>query len=265
MNAVESLEKQIEDIAASKRNSFSRNILASYKDDLADQENPISASVAPYAQSQQKDLSKELAYYLLTYPRLNIHAIDEKNGPIPFASLEEIYGENVFVLQHLERKKSLMLLLEDIKTFSESFGKDKQSAVLSVFKSTWHFTAYELGDMRLIGNRNSYLDFGFLKSAMTLRKTYGIQDLLSVGFSMFDEYKKMPGSLYGVKEKLQDLLTSCRMIFSLDSPELSTITMMGPHTLALKGHTKIVESRFVGKIKLASKIFEACNRDRLQA
>ena len=244
-----------------KRNSFSRNLLISYKDELTDPDWYQQRTISKITRRvSDNDISEELAYFLFVYETLNIHAIDEKESPVPFSVLESIYGDNVFVLQNLAIKKSLALLIEDVSMMSAGFAGAKQSAIVNVFKSTWNFTARELGDINLPGNRNSYLDFGHLKSAMTLRKTYGIQDLLEVGFQIFDAYKQKKAQNYGIRDEFKEIITSCRIIFNLENPNLSTITLMGPSTLTLQGKTKMIsEDSFVNKIRSAITIFNACN------
>lgn len=253
---LELFEKTLE----KKRNSFSRNLLLSYKNELTDpewyQERMVSRATRRVS---EPDLSEELAYYLFVYEALNIHAIDEKESPVPFIDLESVYRENVFVLQRLAIKNSIALLIEDVSLMSAAFAGAKQNAIVNVFKSTWNYTAKELGDINLECNRNSYLDFGYMKSAMTLRKTYGIQDLLAVGFLIFEAYKKKRIETYGLRNCYKEILTSCRIIFNLENPTLSTITLMGPNTLTLQGKTKIIEEQdFVDKIVFALKIFEIC-------
>lgn len=232
-----------EKVLALKKNSFSRNLLLSYEEDVKNiRWNP--------KRFVWKDTSFELAEFLYQYPFLNVHAIDEGEAPIPFSALEEIYGDYVFVLQYLKKKNSLMLLLKKITQESLAHGTtfSQDEAIVDVFRSSWNYGLSQSAD--------SYLDFGFVKSAMSLRKTYGIQDLLEVGLSVFrtcrqNEYKELaPFSDYGC--------SSCRFLFSIDHLEISTIALHPFKRLILQGKTKIVPESFLDKIRLALKIFSVC-------
>lgn len=253
-------------VLALKKNSFSRNLLLSYENELRElvlsKWNPLNVNYATQYRLATQDKTLELAVFLYEYPFLDIHAIDEKEAPVPFSVLEEIYGENVFVLQRLEKKNSLMLLIEDIRQIESATQQTKykrDAAVAQVFASTWNYSSREFkGDLN--ANSMSYLDFGFLKNAMTLRKTYGIQDLLEIGFQIFSAYRNKKNENYGLRSEFKDLLSSCRIVFNVEHPELSTVTLMGGNTLTLQGKTKIIEEKdFVDKISFAIKIFNACN------
>lgn len=279
MDGVESLEKQIEDIAASKRNSFSRNVLRSYRSSILEylsskaSEKRIEwfrkTSFTYYGQ----DISESLACILWTYKNLTVHAIDEGEAPVPFSVLENIYKDAVFVLQYLKEKRALALQIEDVKQdyYKQPDGSlctdssSLQRKFLEAFQYSWNYTKFDVSATYTANHiKQSYLDFGFLKSAMSLRKTYGIQDLLEIGFQIFEDSKKRNLDAAKAAGIVPPSMSACRIVFNIEHPDLSTITLSNPNTmLTLQGKTKVVHKGFTSKIALAIKICETCNVDRI--
>ena len=246
MNIEEFTGCSIEDLIARKRNSFSRNIVLQNSDIRTHKE-------LAYLAFESK--SNQVIEYLFAYKNLTIHAIDEKQSPIPFKILEETYKNAVFSLQYLKLKNSYVLTL-----FKNS---ENESDFTTFFNRTYFSRKKSLKDNYVINNySDSFLDFGHVKCAMSLSKSYGIQDLLDVAWNRLlqcanieDIVSKKDGKIWFYSVK------AARFIFSVEHPELSTITLFGDNDLQLVGKTQIMKDG-IGKIAAALEVLKRFNVNR---
>lgn len=220
------IECTIDELLAVKRNSFSRNLIKQHSD-LQFHEDLM--------RLRYEGTTGALASILFVCKNLTIHALDEKESLIPFSFLDSVYGNAVFILQYLNKKKVYALTV---------FRNEKNTEDLQTFFNHTYFS----GSNALKADRNvesfdSLLDFGFIKCAMTLQKTYGIQDLLEVAWQKFNGYRdekylKNQTSVFCASTPAK----SARFIFNVEHPSLSTMTLYADDDLNLFGKTKIIET-----------------------
>lgn len=220
----------LDELLATKRNSFSRNIIEQNKD-LQQHEEILRFNT--------QGITGELSAYLFICKNMTIHAIDEKQSPVPFSFLENVYENSSFILQHFSYKKAYVLTM-----FRNADGGND---IGSFFVKTYHNGTNTFKSDKGKGFSESFLDFGFVKCAMTLDKTYGIQDLLEVAWQELQKCAKRSDSVKVV-----------RFIFSVDQPRLSTITLYSDDSFILAGRTKIVDSECADKISQALDELSQC-------
>lgn len=214
------IECTIDELLAKKRNSFSRNIVMQNSDIERHEE---------LTRLMQQGSNGELAVYLFVCPNLTIHAIDEKEAPVSFDVLDRIYRNYVFILQYLKRKNAFVLTM-----FKNDKLTDKEN-----FTRFFNKTYFSSLQNKALNTYESFLDFGLVKCAMSIRKDYGIQDLLEIAFRMFDG-----------DSSVWTKYSSVRYVFNIEHPELSTWTLFSDEDLNVYGKTKII-SKNVNQIKAA--------------
>ena len=245
MNIEEFTGCSIEDLIARKRNSFSRNIVLQNSDIRTHKE---------LVHLAFESKSNQVIGYLFAYKNLTIHAIDEKQSPIPFKILEETYKNAVFSLQYLKIKNAYVLTL-----FRNA---ENESDLTPFFNKTYFPGKKDLKENYIVKSLDSFLDFGHVKCAMSLSKSYGIQDLLDVAWNKLlqcanieDIVGKKDGKIWFYSVK------AARFIFSVEHPELSTITLFGDNDLQLVGKTQIMKDE-IDKIAAALEVLKRFDVNR---
>ena len=244
MNIEEFIGCSIEDLIARKRNSFSRNVVLQNSDIRTHKE---------LIHLAFESKSNQVIGYLFAYKNLTIHAIDEKQSPIPFKILEETYKNAVFSLQYLKIKNAYVL------TF---FRNTENESDITTFFNKTYFPGKSLKENYIVKSLDSFLDFGHVKCAMSLSKSYGIQDLLDVAWNRLLQYANVEDI---VAKKNGEIwfypIKAVRFIFSIEHPELSTITLFGDNDLQLVGKTQIIKDG-IGKIAAALEVLKRSNVNR---
>lgn len=241
MKIEEFIECTKDELLAAKRNSFSRSLVKQYSD--------LQFHEELMRLGRNGGTTGALASLLFVCKNLTIHALDEKESLIPFSFLDSVYGNAVFLLQYLKNKNVYALTIfrneentEELQTFfnhtyfsrSDAFKEDRNGAVFE-----------------------SLLDFGLVKCAMTMSKTYGIQDILEVAWQKFNERH-----VFTYHTDFSDTTTNypakaIRFIFNVEHPELSTMTLYADNDLNLFGKTKIIETG-IDKIATALDFLAKC-------
>lgn len=225
MKLEEFLECTVDELLAAKRNSFSRSII---------EQNSGIEDHQELLKLRKEGVNGELTMLLFICKNLTIHAIDEKQSPIPFSFLDGVYGNSVFILQYLPRKKVYALTLFRNTDNGNDFG--------SFFAKT-----YYSGSNALKADRNSeafktFLDFGLMKCAMTMDKRYGIQDLLEVAWEKLLKSVKYDDVVSDKSGKIDFYsVKTARFMFNVEHPNLSTVTLYGDNDLYLAGKTKLID------------------------
>ena len=226
MKIEEFIECTKDELLAAKRNSFSRNIVKQNMD--------IERHEELMRLRREEDTTSHLAAYLFTCKNLTIHAIDEEQTPISFETFNRIYGNAVFLLQYLPKKRAYALTLfrnaDNSNKFTDFFAYSYYSGS-NAFKEDRNGEIFE-----------SILDFGLIKCAMTMSKTYGIQDLLEVAWKKFNEKCLLKYRDGESKIETNYPAKSARFMFNIEHPELSVITLYVDNHLNLFGATKIIDS-----------------------
>ena len=244
MNIEKFIGCSIEDLIARKRNSFSRNVVLQNSDIRTHKE---------LIHLAFENKSNQVIGYLFAYKNLTIHAIDEKQSPIPFKILEETYKNAVFSLQYLKIKNAYVLTL---------FRNTENESDLTPFFNNTYFPGKSLKENYIVKSLDSFLDFGHVKCAMSLSKSYGIQDLLDVAWNRLLQYANVEDI---VAKKNGEIgfypIKAVRFIFSVEHPELSTITLFGDNDLQLVGKTQIMKDG-IGKISAALEVLKRFDVNR---
>ena len=241
MKIEEFIECTKDELLAAKRNSFSRSLVKQYSD--------IQFHEELMRLGRNGGTTGALASLLFVCKNLTIHALDEKESLIPFSFLDSVYGNAVFLLQYLKNKNVYALTI---------FRNEENTEELQTFFNHTYFS----GSNAFKEDRNgaifeSLLDFGLVKCAMTMSKTYGIQDLLEVAWQKFNERH-----IFAYHTDFSDTTTNypakaIRFIFNVEHPELSTMTLYADNDLNLFGKTKIIETG-IDKIAAALDFLEKC-------
>ena len=241
MKIEEFIECTKDELLAAKRNSFSRSLVKQYSD--------IQFHEELMRLGRNGGTTGALASLLFVCKNLTIHALDEKESLIPFSFLDSVYGNAVFLLQYLKNKNVYALTI---------FRNEENTEELQTFFNHTYFS----GSNAFKEDRNgaifeSLLDFGLVKCAMTMSKTYGIQDILEVAWQKFNERH-----IFTYHTDFSDTTTNypakaIRFIFNVEHPELSTMTLYADNDLNLFGKTKIIETG-IDKIAAALDFLEKC-------
>lgn len=216
------IETSFEELLSKKNNSFSRNAVMQNSSWFDRQHEYLFSLV------KQKDTSEYLTLFLFICKNLTIHALNEEKSPISFNRLEEIYRNAVFILEKIERKNAIVVTLFRNSSNENNIGKffDKSYSIGSGNK----ILNSSLSSSESNDKTKNFLDFGFIKCAMSMDKTYGIQNLLELSWQKFAE----------VRDKYASFETA-RFIFNVEKPNLSTITLYDNENLILAGKTKILD------------------------
>ena len=241
MKIEEFIECTKDELLAAKRNSFSRSLVKQYSD--------LQFHEELMRLGRNGGTTGALASLLFVCKNLTIHALDEKESLIPFSFLDSVYGNAVFLLQYLKNKNVYALTI---------FRNEENTEELQTFFNHTYFS----GSNAFKEDRNgavfeSLLDFGLIKCAMTMSKTYGIQDILEVAWQKFNERH-----IFAYHTDFSDTTTNypakaIRFIFNVEHPELSTMTLYADNALNLFGKTKIIETG-IDKIAAALDFLEKC-------
>ena len=234
----------IDELIARKRNSFSRNVVLQYKD-LTTHEELIRLA--------NDTRNNQMIAYLFVCKDLTIHAIDEEQAPVSFKNLEEIYKNAVFILQYLNKKNAYALTM-----FRNEYNENNFA---TFFHRTYFSGSNAMKADRNKGSFDSFLDFGYVKCAMTLSKTYGIQDLLEVAWQKFNERQTFTYHTDFSENTTNYPAEAVRFIFSVEHPELSTITLFGDNDLQLVGKTQIMKDE-IDKIAAALEVLKRFDVNR---
>lgn len=235
MKIEEFIECTKDELLAVKRNSFSRGLVEQHSD--------IEFHEELMRLGRDKNVSSQLATYLFACKNLTIHAIDEKQSPVPFSFLSEIYQNTSFLLQFLPKKKVYALTLFRNEDNSDDFTK--------FFRYSFYSGSNALKENRNESIYETLLDFGLLKCAMSLNKTYGIQDLLEIAWQIFNEKHKLKWKEQDSEIESTYPPKAARFMFSIDHPELSIITLYADEYLNLAGLTKTIDESEVNKVAQA--------------
>ena len=211
MDVEDFIECSFEKLLLKKGNSFSRNLVAQSIEDVKQHQDL-------FRLRKEDNTNGQMVVFLFICTNLTIHALDEQQSPISFQRLSEIYGDAVFVLQWLEWKHAFVITL-----FRNSEG---ESDISKFFNQTYHSGS---GNKILNGpdsKMNDFLDFGYLKCAMSMSKNYGIQDLLEIAWNLF--------------LKANSTINSAQFVFNIDSLKLSTCTTFATDSISLFGRAKII-------------------------
>lgn len=226
MKLEEFIECTKDELLALKRNSFSRSLVKQYSD--------LQFHEELMRLGRNGGTTGALASLLFVCKNLTIHALDEKESLIPFSFLDSVYGNAVFILQYLNKKKVYALTI---------FRNEKNAEDLQTFFNHTYFSGSNaLKADRNVESFNLLLDFGFIKCAMTLQKTYGIQDLLEVAWQKFNERHKFTYHTDFSDTTTNYPVKAVRFIFNIEYPNLSTMTLYADSELNLFGKTKIIET-----------------------
>lgn len=226
MKIEEFIECTKDELLAAKRNSFSRNIVKQNMD--------IECHEELMRLRNGEDTTNHLAAYLFTCKNLTIHAIDEEQTPISFETFDRIYGNAVFLLQYLPKKRMYALTLfrnaDNSNKFTDFFAYSYYSGS-NAFKEDRNGAIFE-----------SLLDFGLIKCAMTMNKAYGIQDLLEIAWQKFNEKCLLKYRDGESQIETNYPAKAARFMLNIEHPELSILTLYADNNLCLLGKTKIIDS-----------------------
>ncbi len=174
----------LETLKSLKRNSFSKNLIESVAKDFSTYEEAFRELCQTTHLVDSKDINFMMEKHLVENPFATCHALFENDEDTSFLNdlYEKEYGDFIFAMKINHVRKLLCLQIINSNVPKDFSLKSDGDEISTSYAKLVEYLETNSSRRDMFSSAHEIVDFGFIKCAMVLDHSYGIQDVVSVVF-----------------------------------------------------------------------------------